>query len=182
MEAMRSVTLTMVVALFALAIGIAGCGGGEEGSAYQRPVVRSLDSSWVPGQISMAELAAYQTISQPALEAAKARAQQRRRELALLEARRIAARKKAREDARRRYLEALRRAREKHRLALKRAAEARRRALERLRREKERIARLRREAEEKRKVLPGEECRDPRLRQRYHCSTGKTPLPPPKRR
>ena len=157
----------------------AGCGGGAaSGDEGHRPVIRSSDSSWVPGQLSLAELAAFQTISGPAFRLAQERAQQRKRELALLEARRIAARKKAREDAKRKYQEALRRAREKYRLALKKAAEERRRALARLAKEKERIARLRREAERRRRVVPGEECQDPDQRRRYRCSVGRLPSQP----
>ena len=181
MQAMRFATHTAVAGLLALSLAAAGCGGaGEDGAGSHRPVVRSVDSSWIPGQISMAELAAFQTISGPALALAQERAQQRKRELALLEARRIAARKKARDDAKRKYQEALRRAREKYRLALKKAAEERRRKLAQLAKEKARIERLRRAAEEKRKVVPGEECRDPTNRRRYKCSVGKLPIIPEK--
>jgi hypothetical protein len=130
----------------------------------------------------MAELAAFQAVGGPAFKLAQERAQQRKRELALLEARRLAARKKARDDARRKYEEALRRAREKYRLALKKAAEERRRALERLAREKARIERLKRENERRRRVAPGEECQDPQTRQRYRCSLGHLPSQPAPRR
>jgi hypothetical protein len=174
---MRSLAIATVAALCALAVGAAGCGSGKDRTAAQRPVVRSVDSSWIPGQISMAELAAFQTISGPALKFAQERAQQRKRELALLEAQRIAARKKARDDARRKYQEALRRAREKYRLALKKAAEERRRKLAELRRKKAEIERRRRELEEKLKVRPGEECQDAQARRRYRCSTGRLPVP-----
>ena len=181
MQAMRFPTTLVVAGLLALSFAVAGCGAGEAGGeGSHRPVVRSVDSSWVPGQISMAELAAFQTISGPALALAQERAQERKRELALLEARRIAARKKAQEDAKRKYREALRRAREKYRLALKKAAEERRRKLAELRRKKAEIERRRRAIEEKLKVQPGEECRDPQLRRRYKCSVGRLPTEPAK--
>ncbi len=175
--AMRFAVTIVAAGLVAMSLAVAGCGSADDRGGSQRAVVRSADSSWVPGQISMAELAAFQTISGPALALAQERAQQRKRELALLEARRIAARKKAREDAQRKYREALRRAREKYRLALKKAAEERKKALEKQARLKREYDRKRREAEEKRKVKPGEECADPSVRSRYRCSTGKTPLP-----
>jgi len=181
---MRHPGITLSAVLLALAAPVAaGCGSGAEDAGAEgerRPVIRSTDSSWIPGQISMAELAAFQTISGPALKFAQERAQQRKRELALLEARRIAARKKARDDARRKYQEALRLAREKYRLALKRAARQRALALARQRRLKAKYDRMRREMEEKLKVPPGEECRDPRLRARYKCSTGRLPTEPAK--
>lgn len=161
----------------------AGCGGGSaSGDEGNRPVIRSKDSSWIPGQISMAELAAFQSISGPAWALGQERAQRRKRELALLEARRIAARKKAREDAQRKYREALRRAREKYRAALRKAAIERARQLRRIAREKARIERLRREAERRRRVVPGEECRDPALRRVYRCSVGRLPSQPAPRR
>ncbi|HVE68927.1 MAG TPA: hypothetical protein VNB64_10140 [Solirubrobacteraceae bacterium] len=162
----------------------AGCGGeAASGGEGNRPIIRSSDSSWIPGQISMAELAAFQSISGPAWALGQERAQRRKRELALLEAQRIAARKKAQEDAKRKYQEALRRAREKYRLALKKAAEERRRALEKLARERARIERLRREAERRRRVVPGEECQDPVQRRTYRCSVGRLPSsgPAPRR-
>jgi DNA repair exonuclease SbcCD ATPase subunit len=176
---MRAVTIGLAV-LGCVAV-LAGCGGTETaklGSA--QPVIRSLDSSWIPGQLSLSQLAAYQAISEPALKLAAERVQQRKRELALLEAQRIAAQKKARDDARRKYLEALRRAREQYRAALRKAARERARQLRLLAAAKRRLERLRREAERKRRVAPGEECRDPELRRVYHCGTGHLPLPPPK--
>lgn len=175
---MRFLGITSVAVLAALAV--AGCGAAEQTGGGQRPIIRSADSSWIPGQISMAELAAFQTISGPALKLAQERAQLRKRELALLEARRIAARKKARDDAKRKYQEALRRAREKYRLALKKAAEERRRKLAELARKKAEIERKRREIEEKLKVRPGEECNDPAQRARYKCRTGRLPVAPAK--
>jgi hypothetical protein len=174
---MRSVTIPGLAVLAVLAVGVSACGSGPVEATAQRPVIRSTDSSWVTGQISMAELAAFQTISGPALKLAQERAQERKRELALLEARRIAARKRAQEEARRKYREALRRAREKYRLALKKAAEERRRRLAELRRKKAELERRRRELEEKLKVPVGEECRDPAQRRRYRCSTGRLPVP-----
>lgn len=177
---MRSFATIVAAGLVATSLAVAGCGSDDDRGGSQRPIVRSVDSSWIPGQISMAELAAFQTVSGPALALAQERAQQRKRELALLEARRIAARKKAREDAQRKYQEALRRAREKYRLALKKAAEERRRKLAELAKRKAEIEKRRRAIEEKLKVPPGEECSDPRLRTRYRCSTGRLPVKPTK--
>ena len=175
--------LPILLALLATPALAAGCGGtAEGGDEGHRSQIRSHDSSWVPGQISMAELAAFQAVGGPAYRLAEERAQQRKRELALLEARRIAARKKARDDAKRKYEEALRRAREKYRLALKKAAIERARQLRKIAREKARIERLRREAERRRRVAPGEECQDPAQRRRYRCSLGHLPAAPAPRR
>ncbi|MEA2207514.1 MAG: hypothetical protein QOE77_4290, partial [Blastocatellia bacterium] len=81
---------------------------------------------------------------------------------------------------RRKYREALRRARLAYQAALRKAARERARQLARLKRLRAERDRKLRELERKRRVAPGEECRDPRLRQYFHCSTGHLPLPPPK--
>ena len=183
-KAFRNGVRPVAGALAALVLGslaLGGCGAADAPVASQRAVIRSVDSSWLPGQMSLAELEAFQAIAGPALRLARERAEQRKSALALLEARRIAARKKARDDARRRYQEALRRAREKYRLALKKAAEERRRKLAELAKKKAEIERRRRELEEKLKVLPGEECRDPRVRKTYRCRTGRLPTKPAKK-
>jgi hypothetical protein len=175
--ALRAVGLVAVAAL--VAAGLGGCGADQAAVAgSNHPVIRSLDSSWVPGQLSLAQLAAYQAISEPALRLAQERFQQRKRELALLEARKIAKRKHDQEEARRKYREALRRARLAYQAALRKAARERAHQLALLAAQKREIERKRRENERKRRVAPGEECRDPQLRQYFHCSTGHLPLPP----
>ncbi|MDX6650446.1 MAG: hypothetical protein QOJ97_2397 [Solirubrobacteraceae bacterium] len=162
---------------------LSGCGATQEAVAgSNHPVIRSLDSSWVPGQLSLAQLAAYQAISEPALRLAQERFQLRKRELALLEARKIAKRKHDQEEARRKYREALRRARLAYQAALRKAAIERARQLRLIAAQKREIERQRRENERRRRVAPGEECRDPQQRQTYRCSTGHLPLlPTPKK-
>jgi hypothetical protein len=174
---LRAAGVVAAAALAAAALG--GCGADQAAVAgSSHPVIRSLDSSWVPGQLSLAQLAAYQAISEPALRLAQERFQQRKRELALLEARKIAKRKHDQEEARRKYREALRRARLAYQAALRKAARERARQLARLKRLRAERDRKLRELERKRRVAPGEECRDPQTRQRFHCSTGHLPLPP----
>lgn len=171
---MRSRTL----AVLALSASLAACGGEEEA-----PVVRAVppDSSWLPGQGSLALAPAYLAIASRADAQGEQRLAAYLRRLELIDARRRAAKKKAREDALRKYREALRRAKAKYEAALRRAAE------ERARREAEALQR-RREAEQRLKELlrklrvdPGQECSVPEVSRQFDCVSGRLPIGKPKR-
>jgi hypothetical protein len=164
------VTLAMLVVL---ALVAAGCGGSDSsGSA----VVRSTDSSWIQGQSPLTGYPGYLSIALRANSLGDRLFAARKRELALIEARRIAAQKRAKADRLRKYLEAKRRAEARYRAALRRAARERKRQLAKLEAlRRKRAAELRR-LRKKLHVPPGQECKDPRLRRHFHCQGGQLPI------
>lgn len=159
----------VVVALVA-----GGCGGGDSGSGSG--LLRSTDSSWVQGQPPLTASPAYLSIALRADSLGARMFAVRKRELALIEARRIAAKKREKAARLRAYLEAKRRAEARYRAALRRAARERARQLAKLRelrrRQAERLRRLRRQLH----VPPGQECKDPRLRRQFRCHGGQLPI------
>jgi hypothetical protein len=139
-------------------------------------VLRPIDSSWVEGQASLAASPGFLSIATRAQTLGDKRLAERQRELALLEAARVAAKKRAREDQLRAYLEAKRRAQAAYRAALRRAAIARQRALAKLHRlQRERTEALRK-LNEKLRVPAGEECADQIVRKHIKCRAGKLPV------
>jgi hypothetical protein len=104
------------------------------------------------------------------------RAAERRRELALLEAARVAAKQREKAARLRAYLEAKRRAEAAYKEALRKAALERARQLRKLAALKRKQAEALRKLNEKLRVRPGEECTDPSIRGRYDCRTGKLPV------
>ena len=162
-------------ALAAVAVSacLMACGGEEEG-----PVGRAAppDSSWVPGQGSLTLAPAYLAIASRADAQGEQRHASYVRGLELIDARKRAAKRKAREDALRKYREALRRAREKYQEALRRAAEERaRREAEALQRKREAEQRLR-ELLRKLRVDPGSECSIPEVSRQFDCVSGRLPM------
>ena len=158
---------------------LAGCGSGDDG-----PAVRSLppDSSWQPGQGSLALAPAYLAIASRAEAQGERRLAGHLRRLELLDARKEAARKKERADALRRYRLARARALAKYRAALAKAErerERQRRLMEARRREAER--RLR-ELLKKLRVPKGKECELPEVRRQFDCVSGRLPLGKRRRR
>ena len=165
-------TLAITVALALVAAGCGGSGDSGSGSA----VVRSTDSSWIQGQPPLTAYPGYLAIALRANELGARLFAAHKRELELIEARRIAAQKKAKADQLRKYLEAKRRAEARYRAALRRAALERKRQLARLERlRRKRAAELRR-LRRKLHVAPGEECKDPRVRRHFHCQGGQLPI------
>lgn len=167
------------VAACILACGLlllAGCGfGGDDGSGVPGAALTPPESSWLPGQPALGSYPPFAAVLGRAV--AVARRQREKRELALerIERQKAAARKRASDEARRRYLEAKRRAERAYKRALKEAARKRREQEERIRRIKEEIARKRREREKKLRVNPGEECKLQNVRERFRCKRGRLP-------
>ena len=153
---------------------LAGCASGGDGG----PAVRALppDSSWQPGQGSLALAPAYLAIASRAEAQGERRLAGHLRRLELLDARKEAARKKERADALRRYRLARARALARYRVALARAErerERQRRLMEARRRE---AARRLRELLEKLRVPKGRECDLPEVRRQFDCVSGRLPL------
>jgi hypothetical protein len=163
-------------ALVALALVGAGCGGGGgSGSA----VVRSTDSSWIQGQPPLTASPGYLSVALRAGSLGDRVFAARKRELDLIEARRIAAKKREKAARLKAYLEAKRRAEARYRAALRRAARERKRQLAKLEAlRRKRAAELRR-LRRKLHVPPGQECKDPRLRRHFHCQGGQLPIKKP---
>ena len=167
--------------VLALSVFAGGDGDGDGGTAL---ALGPPESSWLPGQASLAQNPDFAVLAGRALPLAQERSRERERALEELERRKVEAKKRADAAARRAYERAKRRAERLYQLALKRAAEERKRQLERIAAAKRRAERLRREREEKLKVEPGPECDLPGVRETYDCRTGRLPdtAPPPKRR
>ena len=161
-----------------LAFGlIAGCGFGGDESAAPGAALTPPESSWLPGQKTLADYARFASVLDRAAALAADRWKQRELALERIEREKLEAKKRDESEARRRYLEAKRRAERLYAKALREAARKRREQEERLRRIKERIAEARRKREEKLKVPPGEECKLPNVRKRFNCRTGRLPDP-----
>jgi hypothetical protein len=168
----RGPILAIVALSVSGALAVAGCGGGSGNLA----VLRASDSSWLEGQASLAASPGFLSIASRAEKLAAQRLAERKRELALLEAARIAAKKHQKAAALRAYLEAKRRAEAAYRAALRKAAIERRRQLAKLRRLQAKRAEELRKLNERLKVPPGEECADPSIRQHVQCQAGKLPV------
>ena len=174
MSSTRSVS-GVVVLLLAAALIVSGCGGaGDSGQV----VMRSTESSWIQGQPPLTSFASYLAVAVRADHLGSVRFAARTEELALIEARRIAAKKRAKAAALLAYREAVRRARAAYQAALRKAAIERRKQLKRLaalRRKRAReLAKLRRKLH----VPPGQECSNPQVRKFFHCHGGQLPMNP----
>jgi hypothetical protein len=170
----RPALLTLGV-IAAAAIG--GCGFGGDEAPMPGAALTPPESSWLPGQKPLVAYPRFAAVFDRAVELARGRRKQRELALERIAREKLAAKKREEADARRRYLEARRRAQRLYRQALREAARKRREQEERLRRIKERIAEQRRKREEKLKIRPGEECKLPGVRERYDCKTGRLPDP-----
>jgi hypothetical protein len=168
----RPALATFAAAACAVALA-AGCGSSEH--PLQLPV-KPPDSSWMPGQGSLTLSPAYLAIAQRADLEGDRRAAAYQRTITLLEARKRAARRKAHDDALRRYREARARALAKYRAALRKAQlekERQQRLLEARRREQERKMR---ELLKKLRVPAGQECQVPEVARQFDCVSGRLPL------
>ena len=169
-------TLAPIACLVALC-AVAGCGLGGDDADVPAAALTPPETSWLPDQDPLGAYAEFAAIFDPAVELAARRLERRELELERIEKAKIAARKRAQEEARRAYLRAKRRAERAYKRALREAARRRREAQERLRRQKERLARKRRAYERKRRVEKGPECDLPEVRERFKCRVGKLPEP-----
>jgi hypothetical protein len=166
------------IAALCAAGAFGGCGfGGDESSAGPGAPLTPPESSWVPGQRALGAYPQFAAIFARAAQIAVERRESRELALERIERQKIAARNRADAEARRRYLEAKRRAERAYKRALAEAAEKRRAQEARLRRIRERIARLNAARERKLRVNPGEECRLAEVRRRYDCRRGRLPDP-----
>ena len=165
-------------AIVVVALVVAGCGGGGSSGPV---IMRSTESSWIQGQPPLTDFPAYLAVALRADHLGSIRFAGRQRELALIEAARIAAKKRAKAAALRAYREAVRRAQARYRAALRKAAIERKKQLKRLAELRRRRAELLRKLRKKLRVPPGEECSNPQLRRLFHCHAGqlptKTPIP-----
>ena len=155
-------------------VAVAGCGGGDEGPA---PPKLPQESSWAPGQGSLALSQAYLAITTRAYEQGDQRLAEHLRRIELIDARKEAARKKAREDALRRYREQRRRALEKYRRALAKAEAERRKREAELARQRAEARRKWRALLKKLAVAKGKECDIPEVQREFDCISGRQPLP-----
>jgi hypothetical protein len=169
----------VVVLLLALAIST-GLGGLFGSSHRPAPpiVLNDTESSWVPGQASLADSPAFLAVAQPAWALAHQNAATRVALLAHLAAVKKANQEKARQLALDRYRKARALALAKYKAALKRNAILRKKAL---------ALKKKQEAEYKKKlkayhqllvVRPGPECNLPSVRQSYQCHNGLLPHKP----
>ena len=154
-------------------VAVAGC-GGDEGPA---PPTLPQESSWAPGQGSLALSQAYLAIATRAYEQGDQRLAEHLRRIELIDARKEAARKKAREDALRRYREQRRRALEKYRRALAKAEAERRKREAELARQRAEARRKWRALLKKLAVAKGKECDIPEVQREFDCLSGRQPLP-----
>lgn len=164
-------------ALLALLVSgaiLAGAAAAQLGGAPQ--------SSWLPGQQSLASYPEYAQVLSRAERLAQERVLRRQRALAEMERRKREAAERADAEARRKYEEAKRRAERAYQIALKKAAEERARQLaEQARLERER-RRAEREREKLLEVKPGEECELAGTREAFDCRKGRLPDNPPKKK
>jgi hypothetical protein len=163
------------------ATGLAGCGGGGS-SALKLPFhVAPFASSWVTGQPNLLSVSEYVALEQRALPLAQIREAAYQNELVAILKAKLAAKKQAKADALRKYLEAKRRAERLYKEALKKAAEARKKQQELLRKARLERARKLRELLRKLRIKPGQECQLPEVQAEFHCLPGRYPLrAPPK--
>jgi len=153
---------------------LAGCGGGDEGPA---PPALPPDSSWTPGQGSLALSQAYLAIASPADARGEKRLAGYLRTLELIDARRKAAREKERRDALRRYRLERARALARYRAALAKAQRERARQERLLAKQRAEARRRLRELLEKLHVPKGHECDIPEVQRQFDCVSGRQPLP-----
>ena len=168
--------LAAIACLVALS-AITGCGFGGDDSSGPAAALTPPDTSWLTGQDALGAYAEFAAVFDPAVELAERKLKRRELELERIEKAKLAARKRAQEEARRAYERAKRRAERAYQRALREAARRRREQQERLERIKERLAAKRRAYERKRRVDVGPECRLPNVRERYRCRVGKLPEP-----
>jgi len=170
-------SLAAAAACLALALtggALAGCGDSNELTLPFK--VTPPATSWVTGQQPLYAIPAYMALEQRAVPLGQARYDAYQAKLRAIAAAKLRAKKRAKAEAMRRYLEAKRRAERLYRQALKRAAEARRKQAERLRRARLERARKLRELMRKLRIKPGEECSLPEVQAQFHCLPGRYPL------
>jgi hypothetical protein len=175
MSSARSVSRVAVLAV-AAALVVTGCGGGGGSGPV---IMRSTESSWIQGQPPLTNFPAYLAVAVRANHLGSVRFAARTEELALLEARRIAAKKRAKAAALRAYRAAVRRARAAYQAALRRAAIERRKQLKKLAARRRKRARELAKLRRKLHVPPGQECSVPQVRKFFHCQGGQLPTNKP---
>lgn len=162
-----------IVGALLAAGAIAGCGDGETSrlTTFSGPV-----TSWVDGQPPLTVSAQYLGITVRASEDAARLYAARHQELVLIAEGRLAAKRRARIEALRRYEEERRRATARYREQLRKAKLEKARQLAELRRRRRERAALLARMRKAREVAPGEECSLPQVRAQFNCMTGYTPI------
>lgn len=157
-------------------------GGDDDKGESQAVALGPVESSWLPGQPSLASYPEFNAVLSRAELLANERLALRKRALEELERRKLEAKQKADADARRKYEEAKRRAQELYRKALAEAKRQREEQERKLAAARARARELERRRQELLKVKPGEECKLENVRDQFACRTGKLPDTPPKKR
>jgi len=175
------------VALLALgmagALAISGCGGGgDKGAVATTPATGGDQSTYAPGEASLASNSGYLAVAGRAQTYASGALRDYSAGITGIEAAKQAARKRAVEEARRRYEEAKRRAEEAYRRALAKARKQREAQRLAILRRKRAIERARREFERKLRINPGEECGLPEVRDTFKCLPGRLQPGKPKKK
>ncbi|HEX2015523.1 MAG TPA: cell envelope integrity protein TolA [Solirubrobacteraceae bacterium] len=176
------------VAAVLVVIGLVSLLGGVFSSGQPRTThVVSLDSSWVPGQGSLADAPGFALLMQRSVPIAQRLESDRIALLADLERRKKEAAIRARKAALEAYRRALALAKKRRAEALARyRAQLRANALKRarqladLRRRKAAYQKKLDEYNRLLRVAPGQECSLPEVRQFFNCHTGKLPTGKPK--
>ena len=163
----------VVAVLLVLVLALSACGDDEAPTAVP---VQPPESSWVPGQGSLAMSPAYLSIAQRAELQGRQRMASRLRTIEVLAARKKAAQAKKRADALRRYRIERAKAMAKYRAALRKAALERARLKARQERLKREHERRMRELLKKLRVAPGRECEVEAVRREIDCVSGRLPI------
>ncbi len=176
----------LALGLALLATGVFG-GGSHRTLAGEPGSLIFTNTSWIPGQPSLAESPGFVALAARFQPLAAQRDQERRRMLALIEARKKAAQARARALARKRYEEARRRALAKYRRELRQhallVAKIKRENARRKRQHAQQVAaylKKKRAYELALQVQPGSECKLPEVQAHFRCQTGRLPTPPAK--
>ncbi|MDX6632481.1 MAG: hypothetical protein QOG09_47 [Solirubrobacterales bacterium] len=161
--------IALIVIAVVVISSLDGGGSSKSSTSNRFGQVPYSGSSWTDGQPSLASYEEFTPLSSRAytlgedMQTAYIGSQHD------LDKAQVLARKRARERARQRYLEARRRAHEKYLAALAKAKRDRARKIAAQKRKAAaKLARLR----ERYKVTPGEECTVPAIRRQFNCQTG----------
>jgi hypothetical protein len=170
-----------VAAALVVAFAVSGVFGGLFHSHHARVAqiqLKDTESSWVPGQPSLASYPAFMAVAARADALAHQRFAARVALVARLAAEKKARQARARKLALERYEARRRAALARYRAALRRNAEQRRKALEKQRRARAKYLAALKRYHQQLIVRPGQECNLPGVRQQYSCHSGLLPHKP----
>lgn len=162
----------VILIALAVVVIVSLVGGGGDSNKEAAPhyaVIHNVGSSWVDGQSSLASYDQFDAIAGRANVLGENGQGDYWKGQLQYDQDRVAARKRAQELARKRYLKARRDAEIAYQKALAKAKHDRAVAL---RKQKEKQAAILRALRRKYRIKPGEECSLPEIRARFDCSTG----------